>query len=403
MTHQEETLAGNKSIGFDYQFYYFFYLALGMRHGQSVGLEARDDIHVEFEDGSQELIQAKHTIQKNADSTAIALTNLDIDLWKTLYNWSKAISESQDSAAFVATSTFTLLSNKTLNTNKTLNKIAEVRMNHLSIKDFKLFLANLINETTSESIKSYIKIFKSLSNPVLRGFLNKIEFSLEIDELIKRIQERLLEKIHLPERVKTVYDSLHSELRDAIYEDIKAGKKIIYSFDTFTTRFGKCFKSGLSTKLPIRKFEIFVPENPNDQHFIRQLIDIGDLNKDESDQIIQYITQMLTLYNQLKEWESNGELLASETEAFDKNSILIWKIAFRSRYRSIKGMIEKGKKSAELEDDIQKAGLACLDEIRRAILTIDDNILSTELSNGHFYLLAQQKKLGWHLEWETKY
>jgi len=403
MSHQEDTLAGSKSIGFDYQYYYFFYLLLGLRHGQSVGLEVKDDLHIEFGDGRVELMQAKHSVQTTSDDSIIALTNLDTDLWKSLHNWSKFILEDSDPVKFLTNTKFYLVSNKSLRTNTTLNKISLLRNGEITVTEFKKYLTELAANTKNETIQSYISSVKSLSAQQLNLFAKSLEFTLGMDDLINQIQERLLEKIHIPAKVKSVYDSLNSELRDAIYSDIKEKKKIQFSFDDFTKRFGKCFQSALSTKLPVRSFEILLPSNPADQLFIKQLIDIGDIFPGEDDIIIQYTTQMLTLYNQLKDWEANGDLLPSETSAFDKNSILIWKNSFRSKYREIRAIIESGKAADDITSKIKSAALDCLDEMRKEILKIDDNILSTELSNGHFYLLSQQKNLGWHLDWQTKY
>uniref|UniRef100_UPI0040471D4B hypothetical protein n=1 Tax=Flavobacterium sp. TaxID=239 RepID=UPI0040471D4B len=59
-----EHTAGPQLIGFDYQFYYFMYLILDLNPGEKIGFEVLDDIHIELANGSIELLQTKHTIQK---------------------------------------------------------------------------------------------------------------------------------------------------------------------------------------------------------------------------------------------------------------------------------------------------------------------------------------------------
>lgn len=88
---QEQHTAGAQAIGFDYQFYYFMLLSLELRHGQKIGFEVKDDVHIEKGDGTTILFQTKHTVVENADGTVQNLTTLDSDLWKTLSNWADFI------------------------------------------------------------------------------------------------------------------------------------------------------------------------------------------------------------------------------------------------------------------------------------------------------------------------
>ena len=47
-TIQEKHTAGDKVVAFDYQFYYFMCLALDLRHGDKVGFEVKDDVHIDL-------------------------------------------------------------------------------------------------------------------------------------------------------------------------------------------------------------------------------------------------------------------------------------------------------------------------------------------------------------------
>ncbi len=64
---QEQHTAGPIAIAFDYQFYYFMFLALKLRNGQKIGFEIKDDVHIEREDGTTILYQAKHTTNHTAN------------------------------------------------------------------------------------------------------------------------------------------------------------------------------------------------------------------------------------------------------------------------------------------------------------------------------------------------
>ncbi|MGT2431936.1 hypothetical protein ACU4GI_25965 [Cupriavidus basilensis] len=60
----DKTSADDKSIGFDYQYYYFLDKVLNLKTGQSAGLEVKDDVHTELDVDVNILFQIKHTVQK---------------------------------------------------------------------------------------------------------------------------------------------------------------------------------------------------------------------------------------------------------------------------------------------------------------------------------------------------
>jgi len=82
-----EKIAADKSqLGFDYQDLVCLEYLIDMRQGESVGLEVLDDVHHERIHGDNVLIQVKHSVNESE-----SLTNRDLDLWKTLYNWAEAL------------------------------------------------------------------------------------------------------------------------------------------------------------------------------------------------------------------------------------------------------------------------------------------------------------------------
>ncbi|WP_426283749.1 hypothetical protein ACN9MG_27630 [Burkholderia ambifaria] len=115
----EKTSADDKSIGFEYQYYYFLDRLLNLKSGQTVGLEVKDDVHTTLDADINILVQLKHTVRSNVKGDPVALTELDSDLWKTIYNWSQIISdeaegrkEPSSQLRFVEKTEFHLVSNK---------------------------------------------------------------------------------------------------------------------------------------------------------------------------------------------------------------------------------------------------------------------------------------------------
>lgn len=410
---QDKTAADDKSIGFDYQYYYFLKLLLELRHGQKIGLEVLDDVHLELPDNKLALIQLKHTTQTKSDSTAINLTERDVDLWKTIYNWVQLVNDktqsrgtSKSQLEFIENTDFILVSNKQASTtNNFLTKISEFIGGTIDINKFEEYLEELYtnteDSTTNAPLRKYILEFKSQKSDWKTAFLKKLTFQLNEDDLIAKIKITLKEKVFSDETIDDVYNCLNSNLRDLNYLNVKSKNKIFISFDDFRTKFRNCF--GTTKKLPIRKLEFVLPDNPKEQMFIKQLIDIGDISESDDEIIIEFTRLKLLMYNNLMEWEHKGELMADQKKAFVSNCINQWKNTHRSSHRQNQKNITNGRSIEELEEEIKTAGLDCLDQIRKLLLSIEGDLLDSETSNGQFYLLSDELKIGWHIDWENKY
>ncbi|WP_221274538.1 hypothetical protein [Thaumasiovibrio subtropicus] len=130
-TQADITSADKTGIGFDYQYYFFLWKLLSLEIGQTVGLECKDDVHTDLADDVQILYQVKHTIKTSEKTKKPSnLTTFDIDLWKTLSNWSKVITDTNASRStqneqikFIDKTYFVLASNKSESSNNEFAKI----------------------------------------------------------------------------------------------------------------------------------------------------------------------------------------------------------------------------------------------------------------------------------------
>lgn len=401
-TQQDKSSAADTIVGFDYQFYYFFYLILGLKLGETIGFELKDDIHIDFADGSTELIQTKHTVQTATSGQSINLTELSSDLWKTLSNWAAILNQQNDKKEFLAKTRFKLVTNKANRQNRFLENLAKFNKGEITLTEIKAYMKSLATNTSDAEIINQIKTVLSTKS-ALKDFLMRIQLDLNEDNLIQRIKDRITEKIHFTEKVEDVYNTLQSALRDKNYLDVKERKRLVTSFAEFSSQFRNCFKVGLSSVLPKRDLPILLPENKEDQLFIRQLIDIGDIMPFDEEKIIELTTYMLKFINNYIYWEINDGLLPSQKEEFQRNSRLVWKNSFERVYRKISKKFLDGVDLTTIEDEIKEAALECLDEMKRQLVKIDDTLLDVELSNGHFYFLTEQKSIGWHFSWQTRY
>lgn len=87
MGHLEKTAADKSSLGFEYQDLVLVDILISLKPGEQIGLEVFDDVHTESISDELNLIQVKHSLSGGN------ITERDIDLWKTLYNWLNSLPE----------------------------------------------------------------------------------------------------------------------------------------------------------------------------------------------------------------------------------------------------------------------------------------------------------------------
>ena len=399
---QEQHTAGAQAIGFDYQFYYFMLLALELRHGQKVGFEVKDDVHIDKADGTTILFQTKHSVLTSSNGAIQNLTTLDSDLWKTLSNWTNFIKKGKEN--YLNKHSFVLATNKNENSNQFINALHQFKIDE-DIDNILAKLNDIKTKTKDETLQKYIENLISLDKTKLSSFLSKISIETGVDEIIKRIKNKLLELYRENHIVETIYDSLYSNLQLSKYLEIKSGQKFEITFDDFNKKFGKCFKVSTGVqKLPTRNFHILLPENPEEQIFIKQLLDVGEIQAGSQD-VIKYTTLMLKFLRHYTYWsDEENFILFSEAEDFKKDSISRWDNEFKGKYRQIERKISSGTTIESLESEIKDLSIGLVEYIRRLDLSIGDYLpLGVDFTNGHYYLLSNKLEIGWHFDWQNKY
>jgi hypothetical protein len=396
----DKNTAGPQAIGFDYQFYYFLFLALGLKPGEKIGFEVKDDIHIDKPNGKTVLFQAKHSVRKNKSGKTINLTDSDSDLWKTLSNWADFIKKDKK---FIENHEFIILTNKNNESNKfieNLEKLKETKIN----KDIIALIDKIKDESEDDNLVHYIKNIKRVGVRKLKIFLLNLKIETGKDEIVKKIKNRILEGIRQKKYVDVIYDCLYSNAQISKFFDIKNKTKFYISFEDFSGKFGECFKVAIeNSPLPKRKLKLNSSENLEDQIFIKQLIDVGETHSGSKD-IIKYTTNMLSFLNDFTYWtEEENFVLLTEAEDFKDNSINLWANEFKSKYRTVENKINSGVSQYALEVEIKKLAIELVEFLRREELTLKNNKIGIDYSNGHFYALSNDLEIGWHFNWEEKY
>lgn len=393
-----------QTIGFDYQFYYFIYLSLDLKFGEKIGFEVKEDVHIDMADGTTVLLQMKHSVLQNAAGQIQNLTSLDSDFWKTLSNWSDFIKADKDSKDnFLNKHTFILVTNKNHWDNNFIDAL-EIFQKDYDLDKLLHILSALEEKTQDTTLKNYIKNVRTLGKKRCRFFFQKLMIETGADNIIQKIKNKILENVKQHKFVDPIFESLSSNMHVAKFTDIKNRINFEISFDDFNNRFGKCFEVAFVTgSLPQRNLPVLLPDNLEEQIFIKQLIDIGEVDSG-SIYIRDYTTQMLKFLNDFTYWSEESFLLPMDIESFKQNSIQMWLNEFKVKYRNIERRIKSGEKPSDLEEDVKSMGLEIVDYVKRKNLTIQGfTPLGLESSNGHYYVLSDNLEVGWHLDWKEKY
>ncbi|MBD3342820.1 MAG: hypothetical protein GF353_27225 [Candidatus Lokiarchaeota archaeon] len=395
--HIDKTAAEKKSVGFDYQYYFFLWKLLSLKPGESVGLEMKDDVHTELDNNIQIFYQIKHTIKTKSDGAPANLTALDEDLWKTLSNWSKIISDKNDNRItknqqidFLKKTSFVLASNKSsVDSNDVINMISDLQNNKIDIEKIREELLDFQKKTENSTIKSHISDILELDNEVLNNFLLKTFFELNENDLIQKCKNEILGDKIPRTKIADVLRDIDSAIRQDNFIKIKNREKIEITFDDFYTKYRRYYDLARNENLQIKEFTGKLPERLEEQTFIKQLLDIQDVLSDDIEALSEYTRFKLKLKNNIDEWALKGELTKNEINYLFQDAINQWKNKFRSTYR---------KKIDE--NQINAMGLTILDSMREKKLQIAEQQLETDMSNGVFYELSDIPCIGWRNDWE---
>ena len=397
-TRFDLTAADTNIIGTDFQYFYFINAILSIKKGQSIGYEVKDDVHISLPCGSLVLIQVKHTTQRNVKAEFINLTEKDDDLWKTLNNWASVICDTNDGrntlkeqVLFVEKTKFILATNKTKNSsNKFLAYLTKLKSKRISIDEFIDYL-NKLSSKTKGDIKLYINKLLELNKNLLLDFMLKTELEFRADNIIDNIKNQIREKNIAENRINDVFNDIFSELKQDFFIKVVAGAKQIITFDEWYQKYTIIFENNRSTTLPIRKFQQVLPPDLKTQAFIEELIEIGDIDSNDVEQISWFTSFMLEIKLNLQEWHNDGEITLEQIERFHKNSVIHWRNEHKHYHRK-----------TEKINDYEHA-LDCLDEVRKKELKIVNTELEIGISNGEFYHLSNEREIGWLKKWEDKY
>ncbi len=399
MKRTDITSADTKQIGFEYQYLYFILRLLQLSRGEEVGYEALDDVHVIDASNKETLyIQVKHTIDAAANGSNANLTRLSEDLWKTLSNWSKLISDpsenrstDKDQLNFIKESAFVLVLNRKVDNNEVVKEILALQQRRTNESKIRVYMNRLQTKTKDKQIKEYIGDVISLSPHVLTAFLKSTVFESSPNNLFNEIREEIRKKMTEDKYVDDVFSSLYLQLKEDFFDKAQNNTHQVITYAEWIGKYRRVFNVYRTTLLPFREYSPILPEHLEQQVFVKELIEIGavDIQNDGLSEIAELTEFYLKVELQLNDWYNEGKITRFERDKFHKNAALIWKRIHQSCHQMTKKDINEDNENA----------LKCFCEVMKEQLSLLSTELGVELSNGEFIKLANEERIGWKYNW----
>ena len=398
----DTTSADKQQTGFEYQYLYFILQLLDIGSGETVGYEALDDVHIiDTTHKPTTYIQIKHTIETAADGTPANLTNFSDDLWKTLSNWSKLISDPLESRVektaqtdFAQKANFIFVVNRKIDGNEIVKIIQQVKNGEHTGTNLKKYLKKLKLETSNQAIKSYIDDVCKLSAGVILIFFNNMAIINFSDDIFGEIRERIRCKMVPDEYIDDVFSSLYLQLKEDFFKNVKAKKHQIITYADWIKKYRSVFNTYRTTLLPLREYHPLLPEHLEDQSFVKELVEIGavDIENCGISEIAELTEFYLKVELQLNDWYDDGKITLEQRNNFHKNAIIIWKRIHQSCHRTTRTDMKQNHTNA----------LTCYCDVMREQLSILSTEIGLPLSNGEFIKLANEKQIGWKYDWKDR-
>lgn len=392
--------ADDKILAYNYQWDFFVLQVLKLvEENDVVSFEYLDDVAKESND-LVILYQVKHSVKKGADGKIVNLTDRDNDIWKTIFVWMQFIDENNDSRnSYLEKTEFVLITNKTESDNKFISALRNYAKDE-NINNFKESIKIILGKGKENSINTNI-INQFLSLDYLELFINKIRLNLNEIDLQAQIKDLIKNRFALQiSKVDEVFDRLMSRMRTDADSTIRKGEKVIYDISTIQKNYWTIISVGRE-KLVFKTDYPSYNGDPRDLMFIKQLLAVNEVAKNDLDFIAQYTKEWFQFHNNLKDKWVNHDINDLDIFQLTNDVKSIW---IRERKQHF-----KNRTNVSPQEELDKIAQDFIYKIRSEPLYFGKTSMGPVLSNGCFYyysnddveIIPDLPMIGWHINWEN--
>lgn len=383
--------AGLRLLGFDEQFACFVNHLLNLKADESISYEKEDDIVITKKDGKKIFIQVKNS----ADAPVRKMTTGDTDFWKTLKLWLDGYKyyTEPDKNHYFANRKFVIATNMQVE-NEFYDEITKFQNQLSDIKGLREWLSNF--KTKNNEIDEAVKALKVLSDDELRQFVLQVGI-----ELYTNLEEEMFESSLVYCRNNPATAEVLNELVGALVKDKKASVlasgSFVLSMVLFIKKYGYILqKLDIEPELNVTEYDPYHwthPDKITETNMLRQLWDIGELDKDNpSDKTYRYLYQQ-------RYYRTNIERFR-RMELMDDPKQAALELVAKNKWQKIHDRYETSARNASEEVKNKEAVNCFHDTMDKPFLNYDENF-----SGGCYLKLSDENppQIGWHIDWKDKY
>lgn len=402
MNHSNKIAADKTSLGFEFQDFVYVEYLIRLKPGEVLGLELLDDIHVETaaEDGSIDellLIQVKHSVNPGN------ITDRDVDLWKTLYNWLKLVPELPPHRKL----TLQLYTNKELNSQVFINLLKKPRQNvqriieHIRETEKSVSKAESLKKPgdSPNPIAQFVSFVAGSSDDQLKLIFDSFEFHSDSSAIIGRLSSALTQLAIPASRLDDTRKHVIGAFKESKFSKIVQGQKVTISFDDFRNvmGFNRIVTSARADPVDFDRFvDIYYSYQRPDKisflgsNFHKQLKDIG-VGEEE---IIGRGVEMILAEDFMEALQTDGLFSASENARLENKAHSEWEVLHEQLHRQ-----------TDINDDPkhQTASQECYGKTMLATLKAGGVELPRKLICGKYIKLSNVPRIGWRKDWKNRF
>jgi hypothetical protein len=386
-----ENFSANPSVlGFSYQTKFALWLLLKIGKDEpeaELSIERLDDIALEDKGTASELIQTKHHI------VPASITDASTDLWKTLRIWSTALANGEIQADRV---TLTLVTTGRVPDGSIASKLRPREMGGRDVEAALTGLREVTDTSRSRENQRAYQAFLALTEAQQRSLLNCIRIIDNSPDIIDvrvyirgelRITTRPQFLEPLAERLegwwgKVVDEHLyHNSLKTISYRDLL--DKINEVQELF-------HHDNLPIDFPHPVDLAEVDFEKSERLFIEQL----RLIVTSPNRVKMALSDYYRASQQRSRWVREMLLLRNDLETYESGLIDNWMRKFE---------IAKEDCGSHVSDELmQTAGRALYNWIEERNYPIRPRCTEQYITRGSYHILANQLRVGWHLDFFSK-
>jgi hypothetical protein len=396
MGHIEKTAADKSALGFEYQDLVLVDILVGLKAGESIGLEIFDDLHTENITNDLKLIQVKHSLLGGN------ITERDTDLWKTLYNWLESLPDLPKDKQIK----FELYTNKNLNNQNLVDLLKNSKINKIKIVEtIKTIYEDLVeaekikDKTASQHpILKFAEALASAEPESLDFILDRFEFHTDPSAINKKINDQLSYLAVPDTKIDETRKFIIGAYKDYKFKEICDSKKVLISYETFRTQMGfeRILRSARSNDIDYERFydKYYAFQNVEELSFLNSIFSnqLSDIGVSDAD-VIEHGMEMLATESLISELKDEGNFTYHDDLRLEQQCHYSWKSIHRDAHEI----------PVVTEAEHLHAAKTCYKATINKELRLKNISLPDGFSKGKFIKLSNTPTIGWKKDWAENY